>query len=61
MERASDAAQAGARGRVALLAQAQVAAWVRQRERRIAGPSWFYRLGRKRERIKISFFFSSNC
>jgi len=43
MERASDAAQAGTRGRVALLAQAQVAAWVLAA--RVRGLLWQARAG----------------
>ena len=51
------AAQAGERTGVALPAQAQVAAWVRQRARRIAGPGWFCWPGQKYSDQFESFFF----
>ena len=64
IERASDAAQAGARGRVALPAQAQVAAWVRPSAAQSRGPSRFWpfwaETERGRARLNIFFFFLKN-
>jgi len=40
-----------------LPAQAQVAAWVRPARALLWAVGWFYRLGRKSKRIKISFSF----